>query len=79
LPSFNDESRIATITVVLSELDRKVIGRTWLTIALDVATRRVLSFYVGMERPGATTVGLLLTRAALFAPREATGNRLELA
>ncbi|MCO8436870.1 DDE-type integrase/transposase/recombinase, partial [Burkholderia multivorans] len=51
--------------VLVSEYDRQVIGRPWLTIALDVATRCVLSFYVGMERPGAATVGLLLTRAAL--------------
>ncbi|MFM0047287.1 Mu transposase C-terminal domain-containing protein [Paraburkholderia sediminicola] len=51
--------------VLVSEYDRKVIGRPWLTIALDVATRCVLSFYVGMDRPGAATVGLLLTRAAL--------------
>ncbi|MFM0116853.1 Mu transposase C-terminal domain-containing protein [Paraburkholderia nemoris] len=51
--------------VLVSEYDRRVIGRPWLTIALDVATRCVLSFYVGMERPGAATVGLLLTRAAL--------------
>ncbi|WP_420482628.1 Mu transposase C-terminal domain-containing protein [Burkholderia cepacia] len=51
--------------VLVSEHDRQVIGRPWLTIALDVATRCVLSFYVGMERPGAATVGLLLTRAAL--------------
>lgn len=51
--------------LLVSEFDRKVIGRPWLTIALDVATRCVLSFYVSMERPCAATVGLLLTRAAL--------------
>lgn len=51
--------------LLVSEYDRKVIGRPWLTIALDVATRCVLSFYVGMDRPAAATVGLLLTRAAL--------------
>lgn len=51
--------------VLVSEYDRRVIGRPWLTIALDVATRCVLSFYVSMDRPGAATVGLLLTRAAL--------------
>lgn len=51
--------------LLVSEYDRRVIGRPWLTIALDVATRCVLSFYVSMDRPGAATVGLLLTRAAL--------------
>ncbi|WP_244439005.1 DDE-type integrase/transposase/recombinase [Paraburkholderia dilworthii] len=51
--------------VLVSDYDRKVIGRPWLSIALDVATRCVLSFYVGMDRPGAATVGLLLTRTVL--------------
>ncbi|MEX3817672.1 Mu transposase C-terminal domain-containing protein [Paraburkholderia sp. BR14263] len=51
--------------LLVGELDRKVIGRPWLSVALDVATRCVLGFYVGMERPGAATVGLLLTRVAL--------------
>jgi putative transposase len=51
--------------LLVSELDRKVIGRPWLSVALDVATRCVLGFYVGMERPGAATVGLLLTRVVL--------------
>jgi putative transposase len=51
--------------LLVSEYDRRIIGRPWLTIALDVATRCVLSFYVSMDRPGAATVGLLLTRAAL--------------
>ncbi|WP_244179579.1 Mu transposase C-terminal domain-containing protein [Paraburkholderia aspalathi] len=51
--------------LLVSEYDRRVIGRPWLTLALDVATRCVLSFYVSMDRPGAATVGLLMTRAAL--------------
>ena len=59
----------------MSEYDRRVIGRPWLTIALDVATRYVLSFYVSMDRPGAATVGLLLTRAALCKSREMKPDR----
>lgn len=51
--------------LLVSELNGKVVGRPWLSVALDVATRCVLGFYVGMERPGAATVGLLLTRVAL--------------
>lgn len=51
--------------LLVSELDGRVIGRPWLSLALDVASRCVLGFYLGMERPGAATVGLLLTRVAL--------------
>ncbi|WP_246217553.1 transposase family protein [Paraburkholderia panacisoli] len=51
--------------LLVSEYDSRMIGRPWLTIALDVATRCVLSFYVSIDRPGAATMGLLMTRAAL--------------
>ena len=51
--------------LLVNELDGQVIGRPWLSLALDVATRCVLGFYLGMERPGAATVGLLLTRVVL--------------
>ena len=44
---------------------RRTIGRPWLTLAIDVATRCVVGFYLGMERPNAATVALLLSRIAL--------------
>lgn len=50
---------------LVSELDGQVIGRPWLSLALDVASRCVRRFYVGMERPGTATVGLLPARVVL--------------
>ena len=44
---------------------RRSIGRPWLTLAIDIASRCVVGFYVGMERPNAGTVALLLSRIAL--------------
>ena len=44
---------------------RRLIGRPWLTLAIDIASRCVVGFYVGMERPNAGTVALLLSRIAL--------------
>jgi putative transposase len=44
---------------------RRSLGRPWLTLAIDIATRCVVGFYVGMERPNAGTVALLLSRIAL--------------
>ena len=44
---------------------RRSIGRPWLTLAIDIASRCVVGFYVGMERPNAGTVALLLSRVAL--------------
>jgi len=48
--------------LLVDEVTRKVIGRPWLSLALDVATRSVLAVYVAMKRPNSSTVGLLLTR-----------------
>lgn len=44
---------------------RRSIGRPWLTLAIDVATRCVVGFYLALERPNAATVALLLSRIAL--------------
>lgn len=44
---------------------RRTIGRPWLTLAIDVATRCVVGFYLAMERPNAATVALVLSRIAL--------------
>ena len=44
---------------------RRSMGRPWLTLAIDIASRCVVGFYVGMERPNAGTVALLLSRIAL--------------
>jgi len=51
--------------MLVDAFDRRPIGRPWLSLAIDVATRCVVGFYVSMERPGAATVALLLTRVAL--------------
>ena len=51
--------------IVVDEWLRRPLGRPWLTLAVDVATRWVVGMYLGMERPGAATVALVLTRIAL--------------
>ncbi|AEI82033.1 TniA-like transposition protein (plasmid) [Cupriavidus necator N-1] len=51
--------------IVVDELYRRPIGRPWLSLAVDVATRCVVGVYVGMDRPNAATVALLLTRVVL--------------
>lgn len=50
---------------VVDERSRKPIGRPWLSVAIDVATRCVVAIYLAMERPNAATVALLLTRIAM--------------
>ena len=55
------------ITVVDRWL-RRPLGRPWLTVAIDIASRCVVAIYVSMERPNAATVALTLSRIVL--PKE---------
>lgn len=44
---------------------RRSIGRPWLTLAVDVATRAVVGFSVSLEAPSALSVSLVLSHAVL--------------
>jgi putative transposase len=48
--------------LIVDERNRKVIGRPWLSVAIDLASRTVPAFFIGMERPSAATVALLMSR-----------------
>ena len=50
---------------VVDEATRRSIGRPWLSLAIDVASRAVVGIYLAMERPNAAAVALLMTRVAL--------------
>jgi putative transposase len=51
--------------IVVDERDRLTIGRPWLSLAIDVATRTVPGFCVSLEPPSTITVALVLTHAVL--------------
>jgi putative transposase len=50
---------------IVDRFSRRNIGRPWLSVAIDLATRCVVAIYLGMERPNAATVALLITCMAL--------------
>lgn len=50
---------------VVDRFSRHTLGRPWLSVAIDIATRCVVAFFVGMERPNAATVALLVSRIVL--------------
>ena len=54
--------------IVVDEANRLPIGRPWLTLAVDVATRVVVGFYLSMEAPSSTSLALCLSQAIL--PKE---------
>jgi putative transposase len=51
--------------VVVDREQRLSIGRPWLTLAIDVASRAVLGFSVSLEAPSALSVSLVLSHLVL--------------
>jgi putative transposase len=51
--------------IVVDERDRLSIGRPWLTLAVDVYSRSVMGFYVSLDSPAVTSIGMCLTQACL--------------
>ncbi len=54
--------------MVVDERERKPIGRPWLTLAIDLASRAVLGLSLSLEPPSTVSVALVLTHAVL--PKE---------
>jgi putative transposase len=48
--------------LIVDAHSRQVIGRPWLSVAIDLASRTIPAFFLGMERPSAATVALLMSR-----------------
>jgi putative transposase len=54
--------------IVVDERDRKPLGRPWLTLAIDVASRMVCGFYLSMMPP--STISVALALAHCVAPKD---------
>jgi len=51
--------------IIVDEVDRRPIGRPWLTLAIDVATRVVGGFCIALESPGSLSVALTVSHLCL--------------
>jgi putative transposase len=51
--------------MIVDSVYRRSIGRPWLSLAIDVATRSVLGFYLGLEAPSALAVAFCIEHAVL--------------
>ena len=67
LDMFQVDHTLLDVTVV-DEHQRRPIGRPWLTLAIDVASRVVAGFTVSFNAPSTVSVALVLTHAVL--PKE---------
>lgn len=48
--------------IIVDPVDRLPIGRPYITVAIDVFSRCIAGFYLSLEAPSATSVGLCLTQ-----------------
>ncbi|ABA87387.1 integrase core domain protein [Syntrophotalea carbinolica DSM 2380] len=51
--------------ILVDDLDRRPVGRPWITLAIDVFSRMVAGLYVSFDPPSALSVGLCLSHAIL--------------
>jgi putative transposase len=51
--------------ILVDHEHRRSIGRPWLTLAVDIASRAVVGFSISLEAPSALSVSLVLTHAVL--------------
>ena len=49
--------------IVVDEQSREPIGRPWITLAVDVLTRMVAGFHLGLDAPSRVSIGLCLLHA----------------
>jgi putative transposase len=54
--------------IVVDEYERRPLGRPWLTLVLDVASRMIAGYYLTFDPPCSTSVALALSHAVL--PKE---------
>jgi putative transposase len=54
--------------IIVDEHFRKPLGRPTLTLQIDIATRVIPGFYISLEKPSATSVGMAIRHAVL--PRQ---------
>jgi putative transposase len=50
---------------LVSDHDRRPIGRPWITVAIDVFSRMVVGIYISFDPPSALAVGMCLSSAML--------------
>ncbi len=63
---------------VVTEVDRRSLGRSWLTLAIDVATRMAAGFHLSLDRTSAVSLARVLSQAVLPKHRYLAGRGIDL-
>ena len=54
--------------ILVDDKHRKPIGRPYITVAIDIYSRMITGYYISLDAPSVTSVGMCLTRSIL--PKE---------
>ena len=63
--------------IVVDDLDRKPIGRPWLSVAIDIATRAVTGFFLSLRAPSTTSTAMAIDRAVLRKEAYLAGQQID--
>ena len=63
--------------IVVDDLDRKAIGRPWLSVAIDVATRAITGFFLSLRAPSTTSTAMTINRAVLRKEAYLAGQQVD--
>jgi len=59
--------------ILVDEFGRRPLGRPWLTLVIDVATRMIAGFHLSLDASSATSVALAISHAVL--PKNSPSTR----
>jgi len=51
--------------ILVDDINRKPIGRPWITLAMDINTRMIVGYYLSLNAPSVTSVAMCVTSAVL--------------
>ena len=51
--------------ILVDDVDRQPIGRPWITLAVDVYSRVITGYYLSLDAPSITSVGMCITHSML--------------
>lgn len=60
---------LVDLDLISQDRFRFYLGRPWLSVAIDIATRCILGFYLTFDAPSATSTGVCLSHAVLPKPQ----------
>jgi len=55
--------------ILVDSFERKPIGRPWVTLAIDIATRMVTGYYVSFEAPSRLSIALCRSQIVSHRPK----------